>query len=182
MGGSGKKGHDPTVTHPQVGPNPLPEPAGSNPKMMFRGQFEHTIDAKGRTSLPSRYRDVLGAGNDLRLILTPALFDRCLHLYPMKAWEELEARIAEMPQFDPNAVAFRRRYLSAAVECELDKQGRVLVPPSLRDHAELTGAVIWAGMGKTAELWSRERWQAAQALSDTELASFKTAISEQFRL
>jgi MraZ protein len=149
--------------------------------MMFRGQFEHAIDAKGRTSLPSRYRDVLGGGNDLRLVVTRALFDRCLHLYPMRAWEELEAKIAEMPQFDPNVVAFRRRYLSAAVECELDKQGRILIPPGLREYAELAKEVIWAGMGRTAELWSRERWEAAQTVSEAELSSFKTAL-EQFRL
>ena len=149
--------------------------------MMFRGQFEHAIDVKGRTSFPSRFRDVLGAGNDLRLVLTRALFDRCLHLYPMRAWEELEAKIAEMPQFDANVVAFRRMYLSAAVECEIDKQGRILVPPSLRDHAELSKDVVWAGMGRTAELWSSERWQAAHAMSEADLASFKTAM-EQFRL
>ncbi|MEO7327101.1 MAG: division/cell wall cluster transcriptional repressor MraZ, partial [Minicystis sp.] len=150
--------------------------------MMFRGQFEHAIDAKGRTSLPARYRDVLTAGGDLRLVVTRALFDRCLHLYPMKAWEDLETKIAEMPQFDQNVVAFRRLYLSAAVECELDKQGRILIPPSLRDHAELEKEVLWAGMGRTAELWSKERWEAAQAMTEAELSSFKSAIAEQFRL
>jgi MraZ protein len=149
--------------------------------MMFRGQFEHAIDAKGRTSFPSRFRDVLGAGGDLRLVLTRALFDRCLHLYPMRAWEELEAKIAEMPQFEANVVAFRRMYLSAAVECELDKQGRILVPPSLRDHAELSKDVVWAGMGRTAELWSKERWHAAQSMSEAEIQSFKVAM-EQMRL
>ena len=150
--------------------------------MMFRGQFEHAIDAKGRTSLPSRFREVLAAGNNLRLVLTRALFDRCLHLYPMRAWEELETQIAGMPQFEPNVVAFRRRYLSAAVECELDKQGRILIPPSLRDHAALNKEVVWAGMGRTAELWSRERWEAAQQMSEARLSSFKSAISEQFHL
>ena len=149
---------------------------------MFRGQFEHAIDAKGRTSLPSRFRDVLLAGSDLRLVLTRALFDRCLHLYPMRAWEELEAKIAEMPQFEPNVVAFRRLYLSAAVECEIDKQGRILVPPSLREHATLTKSVMWLGHGQKAELWSKDRWQAAEAMSDADLATFKTAIAEQFRL
>ena len=149
---------------------------------MFRGQFEHAIDAKGRTSLPARYRDVLGAANDQRLVVTRALFDRCLHLYPMRAWEELEAKIADMPQFDPNVVSFRRLYLSAAVECDLDKQGRILIPPSLRDHAELEKEVLWAGMGRTAELWSKARWQSAQGMSEVELLSFKTAIAEQFRL
>ncbi len=149
---------------------------------MFRGHFEHAIDAKGRTSLPSRFRDVLAAANDLRMVITPALFDPCIHVYPMREWEELEAKVAAMPQFDPNVVAFRRRYLSAAVECDLDKQGRILVPPTLREHAGLAKDVLWAGMGKTAELWSKEKWQAAQQMSVDELQSFKTAIAEQFRL
>jgi len=150
---------------------------------MFRGHFEHAIDAKGRTSLPARFRDVLGAKDgEIALILTPALFDPCLHVYPLRAWEELEAKIAALPQFEPNVVAFRRKYLSAAVECELDKQGRILVPPSLREHAGLHKDVLWAGMGATAELWSSERWKAAQTMSESELASFKAAIAEQFRL
>ena len=149
---------------------------------MFRGHFEHSIDAKGRTSLPARFRDLLADTGDLRLVITPALFDPCLHAHPMRAWEALEEKIAALPQFDPNVVAFRRRYVSAAVECELDKQGRLLVPPALRDHAGFQKEVLWAGMGPTIELWSKERWQAAQKMSDTQLADFKTAISEQFRL
>lgn len=150
--------------------------------VMFRGHFEHAIDAKGRTSLPSRFRDVLVAANDVRLVVTPALFDPCLHAYPIRAWEELEAKIARLPQFDTNVVAFRRRYVSAAVECELDKSGRILVPPSLRDHAGLVKDVLWAGMGQTAELWSKERWSQAQRMTEAELESFKAAIAEQFRL
>lgn len=149
---------------------------------MFRGQFEHAIDAKGRTSLPARYRDVLQAGGDLRLVVTPALFDPCLKVYPMKAWEELEEKISALPEFDPNAVFLRRRFLSAAVECELDKQGRILVPPILREHAGLSKEVLWAGMGRTAELWSRERWAAGLEKSESELALFRAAISEQIRL
>ena len=149
---------------------------------MFRGHFEHAIDAKGRTSLPARFRDVLETANDLPLVVTPALFDPCLHAYPMRAWEELEAKIVKLPQFDTNVVAFRRRYLSAAVECDLDKQGRILIPPSLRDHAGLVKDVLWAGMGQTAELWARERWIQAQEMTDAELQSFKAAIAEQFRL
>jgi MraZ protein len=100
----------------------------------------------------------------------------------MKAWEELEAKIADLPQFDPNVVAFRRKYLSAAVEAEFDKAGRILIPPMLRDHAGLEKEVLWAGMGRTAELWSRERWKKAQEMSEAELTNFKAALSEQFRL
>ncbi len=93
---------------------------------MFRGQFAHTIDAKGRVSLPARFRDGLLSGGDPRFILTPALFDPCLHLHPIRAWEELEQKINDLPSFDPNIVRFRRLYVSAAIECELDKAGRVL--------------------------------------------------------
>jgi MraZ protein len=150
--------------------------------MMFRGHFEHAIDAKGRTSIPSRFRDVLTAENDARLIVTPALFDPCLHVHPMRAWEDLEAKIANLPQFDPNVVAFRRRYISAAVECEIDKQGRILIPPALREHAGLQKDVLWAGMGQTIELWAKERWNRAQEMSEAELQAFKTVIAEQFRL
>jgi MraZ protein len=79
-------------------------------------------------------------------------------------------------------VFLRRRFLSAAVECELDKQGRILVPPILREHAGLTKEVLWAGMGRTAELWSRERWAASLEKSESDLALFRAAISEQIRL
>jgi MraZ protein len=146
---------------------------------MFRGQFTHSVDAKGRISLPARFRDVLLADGDARFVLTPALFDPCLHLYPMRAWEEFEQKVSELPSLDPNAVRFRRMYVSAAVECELDKAGRVLVPPHLRERAELDKSeALWAGMGRILELWSRARWDAALTLSPTDLDSFRLAMEQ----
>ena len=149
---------------------------------MFRGHFEHAIDGKGRTSLPSRFRDVLAATGDLRMVLTPSPFDACLHLFPMKAWEEFEAKIAELPQFEPNVIKLRRVYVSAAVECEVDKQGRVLVPNSLRDHAALQKDVLWAGMGRMVELWAREKWNDVQTMTAEERADFRRAVAEQLRI
>src|SRR5262245_20578289 len=143
---------------------------------MFSGHYEHAIDAKGRTSVPARFRDLLAAQNDLRLVVTPALFDPCLDVYPMRAWEDLEGRIAGLPRFDPKVVHLRRRYVSAAVECEIDKQGRILVPPALREHAALVKEVLWAGSGKSAELWSKERWDKGLALGDGELDEFKAMV------
>lgn len=128
----------------------------------FRGHFEHAIDAKGRTSLPARYRDVLAGVSDPRMVVTPALGDPCLDVYPMRSWEELEARLGRLNEFDADVIAFRRLYVSAAVECELDRQGRILVPPSMREHAQLAKDVLWAGMGQKAELWSLELWTHAQ--------------------
>lgn len=149
---------------------------------MFRGQFAHTIDAKGRVSLPARFRDGLVAQGDARFILTPALFDPCLHLYPMRGWEELEEKIAGLPSFDPNIVRFRRLYVSAALECELDKAGRVLVPPALRERVALAKDVLWAGMGRTVELWAKEKWEAELTLSDDERVALERAVMEQIRV
>ena len=149
---------------------------------MFRGHFEHAIDAKGRTSLPSRFRDVLAAAGDALVVLTPSPFDACLHLFPMKAWKEFEAKIAALPQFEPNVIKLRRLYVSAAVECEVDKQGRVLVPNSLREHAMLQKDVLWAGMGQMVELWAREKWNESQAMTANERTEFRRAVAEQLRI
>ncbi len=149
---------------------------------MFRGHFEHAMDMKGRTSFPSRFRDGLGTDKDRDLVVTPALFEPCLNIYPMSSWEQLEAKIAALPQFDPNVVALRRKYISAAVECEIDKQGRILIPPGLRESAGLSKEVLWAGMGQTMELWSLDQWKSALQMSETDLQQFKTIVAETFRL
>ena len=149
---------------------------------MFRGQFLHSIDAKGRVSLPARFRDTLGSGGELPFILTPSAFDPCLHLHPLRAWEEFERKISELPSLDTNIVKFRRLYVSAAIECEIDKAGRVLVPPHLRDKASLSKDVLWAGMGRHLELWSKDQWDAALSMSAAEQAAFKQAVMEQIRI
>jgi len=149
---------------------------------MFRGQFPHTIDSKGRVSLPSRFRELVTVNGDLRLIITPAPFDRCLHAYPMSEWEEFERKIAELSRMDQHVVRFRRLYVSAATECELDKAGRILIPNHLRDKVELTKDVLWAGMGKTMELWSQPEWDKALNISDDEQLAFKNAIMELIRI
>lgn len=149
---------------------------------MFRGQFIHSIDAKGRVSFPARFRDIVLAGGDPRLVITPAPFDPCLHVYPMAEWEEFEIKIANLSRMDAAVVRFRRIYVSAATECEIDKAGRLLVPPNLRDEASLTKDVLWAGMGKTLELWSKPRWDEALEISETDQQTFKNAIMELIRI
>ena len=145
---------------------------------MFRGQFTHSIDAKGRTSLPSRFRDQLVQSAESRLVLTPALFDPCIHVFPYRAWEEFEARVASMPQFDPNVVRLRRLYVSAAVDCDLDKQGRVLVPVNLREHAALNREVLWAGVGNKAELWASDRWTDATKMTAEDWNDLRQKMTE----
>ncbi len=95
---------------------------------MFRGVYEHQIDAKGRTSLPARLRETLAGAYDERLILTTAL-DPCLHAYPVREWEALETALGKRSPMEPGVKTLMRLYVAAAQECPLDKMGRVLIPP-----------------------------------------------------
>jgi MraZ protein len=134
---------------------------------VFRGQYAHAIDEKGRTSVPSRFREVLGAQGESRLVLTAGV-DPCLVAYPMKEWLAFEERLSQLPRFDPSVAMIRRLYVSGAVELELDKVGRLLIPQTLRETAGLEREALWAGMGKHLELWSKERFDALrqQILAD----------------
>ncbi len=149
---------------------------------MFRGHYEHAIDSKGRTSLPARFRELLASAGDMRLVVTPALFSPCLDIYPLRAWEEFEREVANLPKWDRHAVLLRRRYVSAAVDCELDRQGRVLIPSSLREYAGLAKEVLWAGMGPTIELWSRDQWADAMATTPEDMDQLKEVIGEKLGL
>ncbi len=135
---------------------------------MFRGQYEHAIDAKGRTSVPAKFRDLLEPAGG-RLILTRGL-EPCLVCWPMREWLAFEERLAALPQFDPSVAMIRRIYVSGAVDLEIDKLGRVLVPKELRDAAGLDREALWAGMGRHVELWSKPRFDALRhaALDDAD--------------
>ncbi|QDE70515.1 MULTISPECIES: division/cell wall cluster transcriptional repressor MraZ [Myxococcus] len=137
---------------------------------MFRGVYEHQIDAKGRTSLPAKLRDTLVGAYDERLILTTAL-DRCLHAYPVREWEALELSLAKRNPMEPGVKTLMRLYVASAQECPLDKLGRLLIPPTLRSYAGLEKDVVWAGMVKVIELWSCEGWAKAQEEARQEATS-----------
>ena len=128
---------------------------------MFRGVYEHQIDAKGRTSFPAKLRETLVGSYDERLILTTSL-DPCLHAYPVREWEQLEAALARRNPMEPGVKSLLRLYVASAQEVPLDKLGRVHIPPTLRAHAHLEKDVVWAGMVKVIELWSQEGWLKAQ--------------------
>lgn len=122
---------------------------------MFKGCFEHTIDNKGRLSIPTKFRDALEITFTAPLVVTRQ--KDCLIAYPSDEWRDLETRIESLASFNPQVQAFKRFFYSAAQECPLDKAGRILIPPTLRSFAELDVKVILAGMGKTFEIWSKER-------------------------
>jgi MraZ protein len=121
---------------------------------MFLGEYTHTIDDKGRLTIPAKYRALLAAG----LVVTRG-FDQNLMLFPLTGWEELAAKIAERPLSDESVRDFRRRVFSGAVDLEPDRQGRILVPQYLRDFAGINGEVVITGMFNYLEIWAVDAWQ-----------------------
>lgn len=128
---------------------------------MFRGTFEHTVDDKGRVSVPVRFREILMASNDDRVVITNYVIGlvRCLDVYPYAAWVDLEERLRQKPQFDQNVLHFQNYYLAAAHDCVLDKQGRILLPPSLREYAGLKKDVVFTSASGKFRIWDREQWK-----------------------
>jgi MraZ protein len=124
---------------------------------MFRGRHSHTIDAKGRVNIPAGYRMELQGRSDQPPILTAD--ENCLRLYPADDWVTHEKKIVEQAAIDPNARDYVRLVISGAVEAPIDKQGRILVPQYLREHANLEKDVTIAGVGLTIELWDAARLQ-----------------------
>ncbi len=129
---------------------------------MFRGRFEISIDGKGRINVPSKLREHLTDKYDERLVITN--FDNCLLAYPFVEWSALEQKFLKMSILKKEHKAFLRFFMSGATECALDKQGRILIPPVLRDYAALGKDVVVTGMLNKFEIWGKERWDEEHAV------------------
>lgn len=124
---------------------------------MFRGQFEHTIDQKGRISLPARFRELLSSRGSDRLVLTVDV-EPCLLAFPTSEWEAFERKLGELPSMDRRVRMVKRTLIGAAHEVGVDKNGRILIPPPLREHAGLERDVVFAGQIDRIEIWSQSGW------------------------
>lgn len=122
---------------------------------MLTGEFNHSIDSKGRLIIPSKLRDSLGE----HFVITKGM-DGCLFLYPENEWEAFEEKLRTLPLTNKKARDFKRFFLGSAVEGEIDKQGRVLLSTSLRTYADLEKEVVLAGVLDKVEIWSKEAWDA----------------------
>ena len=125
---------------------------------MFKGTYLHIMDNKGRVSIPPRYRDLLKEHQDHTLILTN--FDGYILAFPQTEWDRIEAKLAEQALFRKDLRAFQRFLISGVEECPLDRQGRILIPPSLRDYAALSREVILVGALRGFEIWDRAAYEA----------------------
>lgn len=124
---------------------------------MFRGLNQVSLDAKGRLAIPVRYREALAEAAGGELVATVDR-DRCLLLYPRPRWEEIERELAGLPSLQPETRAIQRMLLGHAAEMQMDSHGRILLPPALREYAELDHKVVMIGQGHRFEIWSETRW------------------------
>jgi MraZ protein len=143
---------------------------------MFRGRFEHTIDSKGRVSIPAKFRELLAEKYDERLILTN--FDRCLVAYPFEEWRGLEEKVGSLSMVKKEVRVFQRFFISGAAECPIDKLGRILIPPTLRDYAQLARNVVFNGMLKKFEIWSKDRWLEEIKRSEESFEGMSEALAD----
>ena len=151
---------------------------------MFRGITGINIDVKGRLAIPTRHRDPLADDCEGRLVVTIDTESTCLLLYPVPEWEKIENKLQNLPSFNRAARRIQRLLIGHATEVELDPQGRILLPPLLRDYARLEKRVMLVGQGRRFEIWdeqawqaNREQWLAEEATATEELPEALQSIS-----
>jgi MraZ protein len=124
----------------------------------FSGKYYYTVDLKGRIIIPAPLREIITSNYSPKLYITNAPFDKCLYIYPAEEWNKLQEQVRSKPKSDEAIRYFLRRVIASAVEMEMDKQGRILVPASLREDADINTNVVMAGQIERIELWNRNEW------------------------
>ena len=148
---------------------------------MFRGFQTVNIDDKGRLAVPSRYRQRLSdeAGGQLVLTLNP--LDRSLWLYPQNNWEQIETKLAELSEFDKRSRRTKQMMRGYACDCQLDSQGRVLIPAELRDYARLQKQAVILGQGNKFEVWDQPSWEQQRDIWLSQIDSEDGEFSEALK-
>lgn len=138
-------------------------PVAIKEKRMFIGEYSHTIDTKGRLIVPSKFREQLGE----EFVVTKGL-DGCLFVYENSEWKSFEEKLRALPLTNANARKFTRFFLAGASACEVDRQGRILIPAVLRDFAQLEKDVVLVGVGSRIEIWNKAIWAEKNVYDDME--------------
>ncbi len=134
---------------------------------MFRGSSTHTLDAKGRIIIPSRFRDVIRANGGEAVMITR--MDKSLFAYALDEWSKIEDRILSLAEKSDAMRRFRRVFIGGAFECSCDKQARVLIPPSLREYAQLEKEIVLVGVLDHFEIWARDHWETENQLMEQDM-------------
>ncbi|WP_133129568.1 division/cell wall cluster transcriptional repressor MraZ [Legionella yabuuchiae] len=147
---------------------------------MFRGINSISIDGKGRLSVPTRYRDALGQDR-ASLVVTIDTEETCLLLYPASQWQVIEDNLQRMPSFNATARRIQRLLIGHATDVELDSNGRILLPPLLRDYAHLSKRVVLIGQGNKFEVWDESLWQSKREQWLAEEASREDGLPDEMK-
>jgi MraZ protein len=126
---------------------------------MFRGVNNINLDAKGRLAIPTRFRDILSEHCNDHLVITIDTDERCLLVYPLPRWEDIQRKVESLSSFNPASRRVQRLLIGHATDVHLDSNGRVLLPLPLREYARLDKKVVMIGQGHKLELWSEEHWK-----------------------
>lgn len=127
----------------------------------FSGKYYYNLEEKGRLIIPAPFREILSSNYSPKLYITNAFFDKCLHIYPYEEWIRLEEKVRSLPSMLEEVRLYKRRVIASAQECNMDKQGRLLIPSALREDAGINGEVVVVGQIEKIELWDRKEWEAA---------------------
>lgn len=146
---------------------------------MFRGLTAIQIDVKGRLSIPSRYRAALIDEFEKNVVITIDTEQPCLLLYPTPRWSEIEQKLEQLPSFHPASRRIQRLLMGHATDVELDNQGRILLPPLLREYAHLEKSAMLVGQGKKFEIWNESQWQASRSAWLADAANGLSAMSSE---
>lgn len=149
--------------------------------MLFRGVSSVNMDAKGRMALPVRYRELIQDASAGQVVVTIDIAERCLLLYPLPFWEEIQAQLEALPNVDPASRRLQRLLIGHATDMELDGSGRLLLPPMLREYGGFEKKLVLLGQGRKLEIWAEEAWTARRddMLAETGQVQGETAAGLQ---
>jgi MraZ protein len=144
----------------------------------FSGKYYYTVDPKGRVIIPSPFREIIFTNYNTKLFVTNDVVDRCLHIYPQEEWTKLEEKVRRLPQMLDEVKYFKRRVIASAMEVELDKQGRILIPAAHREDAGIISDLVIVGQIEKIELWDRKEWDAVCDPSRIDRAAVTNKLAE----
>jgi len=143
----------------------------------FSGKYYYSVDPKGRVMIPAPYRSILLSNYSSKLYVTTAAFDKCLYIYPFEEWQRFEERVRALPQMKESVRWLMRRVVASAHECEMDRQGRILIPASLRADTDINGEVAVVGQVDKMELWNKDEWDKVVDPSKIDRKAFEEELA-----
>jgi MraZ protein len=144
----------------------------------FSGKYYYTVDTKGRVMVPSAFREIITANYGPKLYVTNDAFEKCLHVYPLEEWNILGEKVRMLPQMNDAVSYFMRKVIASAMEVEMDKQGRVLLPQAHRQDTGIDSEAVIVGVVNKIEVWNRATWDDFMDPSRIDAASFKKDLSD----